>query len=107
MNSTNIDWPLIFAALFPWACVVVAALMTPRLTRPDLFFAITVKPSFRVSPAGTEILRNYDRFILIAALLGLLPLAGGVMFSRSLVLIGLLGYSREEVAEMRAAGALD
>ena len=90
MNTMNVEWPLVFGALFPWACVAVAALMTPRLTRPDLFFAVTVQRSFRGSPEGKNILRRYNGFVVAAALIALLPL---VCFkvSPSLVLIGLLG----------------
>jgi uncharacterized membrane protein len=90
MNSTPIDSLLIFAALFPWACVAVAAWITPRVTRPDLFFAVTVKPSFRASPAGAEILRQYNRWVFIVAVAGLLPLAF-IKLSRPLVVLGLLG----------------
>lgn len=90
MNSNSVDWPLLAGALLPWAAIAVAALITPRLTRPDLFFAVTVRPSFRLSREGSEILRQYYWLVLAAALLALLPL-GCFKFSGLLVLFGLLG----------------
>jgi len=87
----NANWPLMLAALLPWGALAVAALFTPRLTRPDLFFAVTVNPSFRQSPDGREILRRYDRSVVIVALLALL-LIGFIQLGRPLlVVIGLLG----------------
>jgi len=97
MNTNPMDWPLMIAALLPWASIAVAALITPRLTRPDLFFSVTVNPSFRVSPAGCEILRKYTRLVVIVALLALLPV-GFVKFSPSLVMVGLLGPMLVEMA---------
>jgi uncharacterized membrane protein len=90
MNLTNMNRPLIFAALFPWATIAIGALITPRLTRPDLFFAVTVKPSFRTSETGNEILRGYKRFVMATALLALLPI-GLIQYSPRLVLFSLLG----------------
>jgi uncharacterized membrane protein len=90
MNSIKLEWPLIIAALLPWASIVVAALMTPRLTRPDLFFAVTVKASFRGSPAGREILARYDQLIVMAALLGL-PFFGYIKSRPPLLRLGLFG----------------
>src|ERR1035441_9243167 len=87
----NMDWPLMLAALLPWGALTLAAFFTPRLTRPDLFFAVTVNPSFRPSPAAREILRRYDRSVIIVALLSLF-LAGFVLKGTPLlVLLGLLG----------------
>ncbi len=83
-------WILILSALFPWACIVIYAWITPRLTRPDLFFSVTVKPGFRTTPEGAEILRGYTRIIIIFAALGLLPLAF-FFLSRSWILAGILG----------------
>jgi uncharacterized membrane protein len=90
MNSIKLEWPLLVSALLPWACIVVAGLMTPRLTRPDLFFAVTVKPSFRSSPEGREILARYDQLVVCATLLGL-PLFGYLRSPPPLMLLGVLG----------------
>ena len=37
----------------------------PHLTRPDIFFAITVKPSFRKTPEAIDILRKYNVQIFV------------------------------------------
>ena len=102
MNSIRLDWPLIIAALFPWASIAVGALMIPRLTRPDLFFAVTVKRSFRDSPPGVEIRRQYTAYVLGTTLVALLPL---ICFAlpRFWVLLGVLGPCAIELAGWLAA----
>jgi uncharacterized membrane protein len=102
MNPNIVQWPLIIAALFPWVCIAIAALITPRLTRPDLFFAVTVQPSFRASPTGAAILRQYNRVIIIVALLGLLPLAC-FKLPPSFLILGLLGPTAVELVGYFAA----
>ncbi len=98
MKLTNLEWPLIAAALLPWASVAAAALIMPRVSRPDLFFAITVSPSFRQSPPGREILRRYNRAVVMIAVMALLPLVFGHVTTPALVLIPLLGPSAIELA---------
>lgn len=71
----NINWFLLLSAIFPWTCVVVACWITPRLTRPDLFFSVTVQPGFRESPEGVKIIGLYHRILVIFSLVALLPLA--------------------------------
>jgi uncharacterized membrane protein len=57
----------------------------PRLTRPDLYFALTVTADFPDSPAGRRILTAYRRAVLVSSLIGLaLLLTGG--YQRSLAL---------------------
>jgi uncharacterized membrane protein len=103
MKLLDWNWPLLAGALLPWGSLAVAALFTPRLSRPDLFFAVTVNPSFRQSPAGREILRRYDRSVVIVALMGFLL----IVFVRSattlLAMIGLLGPVVIELAGWFAA----
>ncbi|MGH7993843.1 MAG: DUF5808 domain-containing protein [Limisphaerales bacterium] len=91
MKLIDLDWPLIIAALFSWGSIAAFALMTPRVSRPDLFFAVTVNPSFRQSSAGRGILRRYDGSIIVVALLALLLV--GLVNSHFLPLkiAGLLG----------------
>lgn len=91
MKTYSLNWPLLFAALLPWASLAVAALFSPRLSRPGLFFAITVSPSFRESPAGREILRKYDRAVIIVALLALLGIGLVQLGTTALVMLGLIG----------------
>jgi uncharacterized membrane protein len=76
--------------------------MTPRLTRPDLFFAVTVNRSFRDSPLGVEIRRQYTALVFATALVALLPL---ICFAlpRVWVLLGLLGPCAIELAGWFAA----
>ncbi len=98
MKFTNLEWPLITAALLPWAGVAASALIMPRISRPDLFFAITVSPAFRQSPLGREIQRRYDRAVILIAVMALLPLVFGRVTSPALVLIPLLGPALFELA---------
>jgi uncharacterized membrane protein len=52
---------------------LMAALLyaTPVLTRPDIFFAVTIPPEFRGSPDGRAVLSRYRWQIVAAAALGL------------------------------------
>jgi uncharacterized membrane protein len=72
MKFTDPDWLLIFAAVFPVATLSVIALLAPRLSRPDLFFAVTVDPSFRNCAEARGILRRYDGGVVIISLLTLI-----------------------------------
>src|SRR5208283_2271500 len=91
MKMIELNWQLLVAALLPWGSLALAALFIPRLSRPDLFFAVTVNPSFRQSADGRAILRRYDRAVVIAALLALL-MVGFIQLGRpGLVVVGLLG----------------
>ncbi|HWF19656.1 MAG TPA: DUF5808 domain-containing protein [Verrucomicrobiae bacterium] len=97
MNSTSLNWILIFAALLPWVAIAVGMLMTPRRTRPDLFFAVTVNPSFQTSPLGNEIVRQYNRLVIIVALVALLPI-GLIPLSPRLMLVGLIAPTLIQIA---------
>ncbi|MGD1083909.1 MAG: DUF5808 domain-containing protein [Verrucomicrobiota bacterium] len=98
MKLPDLNWTLIFIALLPWGSMAVAALFTPRLSRPDLFFAVTVNPSFRQSPAGREILRRYDRCVVIVAVVALLLVGFVQLGTPALVKFGLLGPMFLELA---------
>ena len=50
----------------------------PRLTRPDLYFAVTVPSGFRDAPTGKSILRRYRTQLVLISLLALLIFAAGV-----------------------------
>lgn len=102
MNTNSLNWPLLAAALLPWSAIVAAAIITPRLTRPDLFFAVTVKPSFRASSEGAHILRLYNWLVLALALPALAPLVC-LRFFRLSPLLGLLGPALLELAGCFAA----
>jgi len=73
--------------------VVATVLMTglfhimPVLTRPDLFFAVTVAPEFRGTPDAQRILRRYRAIVWSSALVAMaLGLAAGVAWAAVLVL---------------------
>ncbi|HVT15699.1 MAG TPA: DUF5808 domain-containing protein [Thermoanaerobaculia bacterium] len=51
--------------------VAVLAYLTPGLTRPDLFFAVTVPASFRGTPEARDILRRYRAWVVIHSLIAL------------------------------------
>lgn len=91
MNPIPLNWPMILVAILPWGILMATALMTPRLSRPDLYFAVTVNPSFRGSLAGRDILRRYDRVVIAAGLLSLLPVALLQSRAPGLAAAGLLG----------------
>ena len=44
----------------------------PRLTRPDLYFAVTVPPGFRDEPDGKLILGRYRRELIVVSVLALI-----------------------------------
>ena len=50
----------------------------PRLTRPDLYFAVTVPPGFRDEPNGKLILGRYRTELILVSLLALLVYAAGI-----------------------------
>ena len=61
-------------------------LWLPRLTRPDLYFAVTVPPDFRDGHEGRAILRRYRMITLLCSLLALaLVLASGGRWPLTLV----------------------
>jgi uncharacterized membrane protein len=61
-----VNLPLI-VRIIPLVMGILAAVahwFIPRLTRPDLYFAVTVAPGFRDSPEGKSILLRYRRGII-------------------------------------------
>jgi uncharacterized membrane protein len=79
----------IFSAIAHW--------FFPRLTRPDLYFAVTVAPEFRDSPEGRSILRRYRRGLIGAsavtlALLATLVLTPALPLAPSALLLQLVAY---------------
>lgn len=57
--------------------VLIASLywLTPNLTRPDLYFAVTVPAEFRGRPAGIAILRRYRAELVAVSALALAAMA--------------------------------
>jgi uncharacterized membrane protein len=64
-------WGLLVVLLLTGALFVVM----PRLTRPDVFFAVTVAPAFRRTSEGRRVVTNYRLFSLASSLLALAVLA--------------------------------
>jgi uncharacterized membrane protein len=52
--------------------------LMPRLTRPDLYFAVTVPIGFRDEPAGKSILKRYRTELVLVSLIALLIFIAGV-----------------------------
>ena len=44
--------------------------MVPAVTRPDLFFAVTVAPDFRGTPDARRILRRYRTIVCVGLCTG-------------------------------------
>ena len=71
MNWMNLQ-ALLPLLLLPLMLVLPGAvLLTPRLTRPDIFFSFTVEPSLRRSDTGRAILRQFSWAVLLSSLFGL------------------------------------
>jgi uncharacterized membrane protein len=52
--------------------------LIPRLTRPDVYFAVTVQPEFRDSPEGCSILKRYRVEVTIFGVLALLMVLAAI-----------------------------
>jgi uncharacterized membrane protein len=59
---------------------VVLFWFIPRLTRRDLYFAVTVIPGFRDEAEGKSILRNYRKQLVLVSMLALMAVAAGVFW---------------------------
>jgi uncharacterized membrane protein len=62
------------------AFTAAMACLAPRLTRRDLYFAVTVPPGFRDSEQGREILRHYRARVLAQSLIASALILVGAMF---------------------------
>jgi uncharacterized membrane protein len=60
-------WELLVVLVLTGALFVVM----PRLTRPDVFFAVTVAPAFRLTSEGRRVVTNYRLGSLASSLLAL------------------------------------
>jgi hypothetical protein len=61
---------LILSLLVPFGGAVVLFLLLPQLSRPDLFFAVTVAPEVATGRDARRILARYRRTIAVAGILG-------------------------------------
>ncbi len=71
MNLTTIIPILATSVLTQIIILACVSLLTPRVSRPDLFFSVTVDPSWRDSDPGRSILREFNRSVVLYSLLGL------------------------------------
>lgn len=71
---------LIAAATTVGVAVLYAVLLwfMPRLTRRDLYFAVTVAPGFRDGPEGRSILRRYRTELTFASVVAFMAFVAGV-----------------------------
>jgi uncharacterized membrane protein len=76
MNLQTLLTPPLLLLMLVWPGF---ALLTPRLTRPDIFFSITVQPSLRPSDAGRAILRQFRYAVILTSLFGLALALSGVL----------------------------
>jgi uncharacterized membrane protein len=67
--------------------LLVAGLLhfVPQLTRPDLFFAVTVPPEFRRSKEGRQILQRYRVIVWSSTLLAIAMAAAGLPLAAVLI----------------------
>ena len=78
MNLMNLQALLTPLLLTLMPALPVFLLLTARLTRPDLFFSITVEPLLRQSDAGRAILSQFSRTVILCSMLGLALTLSGI-----------------------------
>jgi uncharacterized membrane protein len=63
-----VDWQLLFVTwgmdVFLLTLSAIVGWKMPRLTRPSIFFSVTVRPDFRDTPEAAAIVRQYQRSFL-------------------------------------------
>ncbi len=70
----NMNTPAFFLAVTStsfMALFAVVSIMSSRVSRPDVVFAITVNPGFRNSPVGRKILRQFTWWMILTSGLGI------------------------------------
>jgi len=107
MNWMNLQTLLTALLLLPMLLLPGAVLLTPRLSRPDIFFAITVQPSLRPSDAGRAILRQFRYAVILTSLFGLALALSGVLagLTPALAVALILGGAAVEFGGMITAYA--
>jgi uncharacterized membrane protein len=91
MSANPVSWAAELSLVFIIGVMGVLLCLIPRLTRPDIYFAVTVPPSFRDTEEGARILRDYRVAVVVHSLLAVvLVLFGFRMGSASwLPLVGI------------------
>jgi len=82
MIHPPIDIQVVLAVTIGGLVILIAAILwfMPRLTRPDLYFAVTVPPEFRDGAEGKSILQRYRTELVVASVLALALFVGGVVW---------------------------
>ncbi len=108
MNWMNLQTLLTPSLLLPMLVLPGFTLLTPRLTRPDIFFSITVQPSLRPSDAGQAILRQFRYAVILTSLFGLALALSGVFagLTPALAVALILGGAAVEFGGMITAYAM-
>jgi len=88
MSTLLLFGPDLMMAFVIGLCLLIYYLM-PRLTRPDVYFAVTVPPDFRDSAEGCSILKRYRVQVTILSVLALLIVLAAVRFPEPHYVIGL------------------
>jgi uncharacterized membrane protein len=77
MSTQWVLGPSLVMAFVIGLCLVISYLI-PRLTRPDVYFAVTVPPGFRDSAEGCSILKRYRVEVTIFGVLALLVVLAAI-----------------------------
>ena len=93
MSTQWLLGPSLVMAFVIGLCLVISYLM-PRLTRPDVYFAVTVPPEFRDSAEGCSILKRYRAEVTIFGVLALLIVLAAIRIPEPnyLMVVTLAGF---------------
>ena len=88
MSTPLLLGPGLIMAFVIGLCLLIYYLM-PRLTRPDVYFAVTVPPEFRDSAEGCSILKRYRVEVAILSVVALLIVVAALRIPEPRYLLGL------------------
>ena len=82
MIHVPIHIQILIAVTMGGMAILMAAILwlMPRLTRPDLYFAVTVPPGFRDVPAAKSILRRYRAELILLTVVSLIVFVAGIVW---------------------------
>jgi uncharacterized membrane protein len=64
----SLHWLWLISCLAGMVTIIVVASLSPGLSRPDIFFCVTVDPSLRASAEGRKIVRQFQRDLFLFTL---------------------------------------
>jgi len=91
MIHVPIHIQILIAVTMGGIAILMAAILRlmPRLTRPDLYFAVTVPPGFRDVPEAKSILRRYRAELILLSVVSLIVFVAGIVwFGIGFVFVG-------------------